>query len=153
VALDAERSFVMADLPGLIEGAHEGRGLGIRFLKHVERTRLLLHLVDVAEVSGRNPVEDYRVILSELESFSPVLAEKPMLLVASRVDSAGAGERLEALREFSRRRGTQLFEISGVTGEGLEELKRATWARLEQHPRRSVEAVAPPHLPIGLSER
>ncbi len=153
VALDAERSFVMADLPGLIEGAHEGRGLGIRFLKHIERTRLLLHLVDVAEASGRNPVEDYRVILSELESFSPVLAEKPMLLVASRVDAAGTGERLEALREFSRRRGTELFEISGVTGEGLEELKRATWAKLEQLPRHSVEAAAPPHLPIGLSER
>ena len=137
VGLDMERSFVMADIPGLMAGAHEGRGLGIRFLKHVERTRLLLHLIDVAEHSGRDPVEDYQVILSELNSFSPVVAGKPMLLVASRIDAAGEGDRLIALREFCRERGTRLYEISGVTGEGLEELKRAAWAMLEQIPRSS----------------
>jgi GTP-binding protein len=153
VPLDEERSFVMADIPGLIAGAHEGRGLGTRFLKHIERTRLLLHLVDVAELSGRDPVEDYGVILAELESFSPALAGKPMLLVASRVDVAGQGERLAALREFCHGRSFELREISCVTGEGLEDLKRATWARLEQLPRSHwLEAASPSHSPQGISQ-
>lgn len=137
VALDPDRSFVMADIPGLIADAHLGRGLGTRFLKHIERTRLLLQLIDVAEHAGRDPVEDYRVILKELESFSVTVARKPMLLVASRVDAAGEGDRLVALREFCRDQGKPLYEISCVTGEGLEELKRATWAMLEQIPRPS----------------
>jgi GTP-binding protein len=135
VALDPERSFVMADIPGLIEGAHQGKGLGTRFLKHVERTRLLLHLVDVAEHGGRDPVEDYHTILRELASFSATVAAKPMLVVASRIDAAGESDRLVALREFCRGRGMPLYEISCVTGEGLEELKRAAWAKLEQIPR------------------
>jgi GTP-binding protein len=141
VAIDEERSFVMADIPGLIEGAHLGKGLGTKFLKHVERTRLLLHLIDVAEHSGRDPLEDYRVILKELESFSPVVAAKPMLLVASRVDAAGEGDRLYALRGFCREQGSRLVEISSVTGEGLEELKRAVWRKLQDLPR-SVATVA-----------
>ncbi len=135
VPIDAERTFVMADIPGLIAGAHEGRGLGIRFLKHIERTRLLIHLIDVAEASGRDPVEDYRVVIAELESFSPLLAEKPMLIVASRIDAAGTGERLAVLRRFCRTEGQRLYAISSVTGAGLEELKRAAWATLEQIPR------------------
>jgi len=135
VGLDMDRSFVMADIPGLIAGAHAGKGLGTRFLKHVERTRLLLHLIDVAEHSGRDPVEDYGIIMQELENFSPVVASKPMLLVASRIDVAGEGDRLLRLREFCRARGADLHEISCVTHEGLEELKRATWAKLEQLPR------------------
>ncbi len=148
VALDGERSFVMADIPGLIAGAHLGRGLGVRFLKHVERTRLLLHLIDVAEHTERDPIEDYRVILKELESFSPTVAAKPMVLVASRVDIAGEGDRLFALREFCREQSKPLYEISGVTGEGLEELKQATWAVLETIPRPSPETdSAPARLP------
>ena len=135
VALDEERTFVMADIPGLVAGAHLGRGLGTRFLKHIERTRLLLHLIDTAEHSGRDPVEDYRIVLNELESFSATVARKPMLLVASRIDAAGDGDRLWALRDFCRERGETLYEISCVTGEGLEELKWAAWARLEQIPR------------------
>jgi GTP-binding protein len=135
VAIDEERSFVMADIPGLISGAHLGRGLGTRFLKHVERTRLLLHLIDTAEQSDRDPVEDYRVVMEELNSFSPVVATKPMLLVASRIDAAGSGERLSALREFCRARSMALLEISSVTGVGLEELKRQAWAMLERIPR------------------
>ena len=135
VGLDPDRSFVMADIPGLIEGAHEGRGLGIRFLKHIERTRLLLHMIDVAENTERDPVEDYRVILSELESFSGALAQKPMMLVASRVDAAGHGGRLKLLQKFCRKQSRELYEISAVTGEGLEDLKNAIWARLEQIPR------------------
>jgi len=135
VGLDQERSFVMADIPGLIEGAHEGRGLGIRFLKHVERTRLLLQMIDVAETSGRDPVDDYYVILKELESFSGALAQKPMLIVASRIDVAGRGDRLKKLRKFCRQRHERLYEISAVTGEGLEALKNAAWAKLEEIPR------------------
>jgi GTP-binding protein len=135
VALDEDRSFVMADIPGLIAGAHLGRGLGVRFLKHIERTRLLLHLIDVAEHSGRDPVEDYQTILNELENFSPIVAQKQMLLVASRIDTAGEGDRLLALRDFCRELGKPLYEISCVSGEGLEELKWATWRMLEQIPR------------------
>jgi GTP-binding protein len=137
VGVDEEQSFVMADIPGLIAGAHEGKGLGDRFLKHVERTRLLLHLVDVAEFTGRDPIEDYAVILKELESFSPAVAKKPMLMVASRVDAVGDSNRLYALREFCREQECQLYEISSVTGEGLEELKRAAWARLQEIPKLS----------------
>ena len=148
VGLDLERSFVMADIPGIIAGAHEGRGLGTRFLKHVERTRLLVHLIDVAENSGRDPVNDYHVILSELASFSPEVAAKPMLLVASRVDAAGDSTRLEALRRFARERGEQLFEISSVTGQGVEDLKRAIWDALERIPK-PVELRAP----AGLSDQ
>ncbi|MGH9326270.1 MAG: GTPase ObgE [Terriglobia bacterium] len=140
VGLDGERSFVMADIPGLIEGAHEGRGLGIRFLKHIERTRLLLHLVDVAEGINRDPVEDFQVILTELESFSPKMREKPMLLVASRIDAAGEGAKLRRLRKFSEEQGKKLCEISALTGKGLSELKEAAWAALE--PREDVKQFA-----------
>lgn len=148
VALDSDRTFVMADLPGLIAGAHLGRGLGIRFLKHIERTRLLVHLVEVAENLERDPVKDYRVILSELKSFSPAVAGKPMLLVASKVDLADEGGRLATLRQFCCEEGRPLFEISCVTGAGLEELKRAVWAMLEQLPRPApaVETAAADHL-------
>jgi len=134
VGLDRERSFVMADIPGLIAGAHEGKGLGIRFLRHVERTRLLLHLIDVAETSGRDPAEDYRVIMDELKSFSPVVAAKPMLLAASRLDIAGEGGNLDRLRKFCAGSGLPLLEISSVTHQGLQELKAAIWAKLEQLP-------------------
>ena len=144
VALDVERSFVMADIPGLIEDAHQGRGLGTRFLKHLDRTRLLLHLIDVAETVDRDPVEDYRVILRELREFSLSMAEKPMLLVASKVDAASPEGRLLTLRRFCARRGERLCEISSLTGEGLEDLKRAVWSRLEQIPRPAVaDALGP----------
>ena len=134
VGLGGDRSFVMADIPGLIAGAHEGKGLGMRFLRHVERTRLLLHLIDVAENSDRDPVDDYHVIMNELQSFSPVVAAKPMLLAASRIDAGGDGERLNRLRQFCAEQGVRLLEISSVTGEGLDALKEAVWARLEQIP-------------------
>jgi len=132
VAVDGEHSFVMADIPGLIEGAHEGRGLGVRFLKHVERTRVLLHLIDVADDLDRDPIQDYHVLINELEGFSALMTQKPVLLVATKIDVAVEGRRRAALGDFCRREGKQLYEISGITGEGLEELKRATWATLEE---------------------
>jgi GTP-binding protein len=143
VQLDYERSFVMADIPGLIEGAHLGRGLGTRFLKHVERTRLLLHLIDVSDHIPGDPSQDYSVLMKELESFSPIISSKPMLLVASKIDAAVAGHRLESLRSFAAANGMQLYEISSVTGQGVEELKWAAWRVLETAPRGSPVGVGP----------
>lgn len=144
VALDLDRNFVMADIPGLIEGAHLGKGLGIRFLKHVERTRLLLHLVDVSEMAEGEPAHDYKVIMDELGNFSPEMAAKPMLLVASKIDAADEGGRLEPLRQLARDLGRPLYEISGVTGQGLEELKRAIWSELEKVRLARAEVAATP---------
>ena len=114
---DAE--FIVADIPGLIAGAHEGRGLGDRFLKHVERTRVLVHIVDMAGVDARDPVEDYDVINKELEAFSKDLTRKAQVLVANKMDLAAAGENLKRFRRVVKRR---IFEISALEGEGLEEL-------------------------------
>jgi len=125
VNLEDGRTLVMADIPGLIEGAHEGAGLGIRFLRHVERTRLLIHLVDVSEYTGRKPTDDFKVVMKELASFSPELAAKPMIVVASKVDVAQDQARIDSLRQLARRRKLPFHAISSVTGKGLSELKRA----------------------------
>ena len=116
-------SFVVADIPGLIEGAHLGHGLGVQFLRHIERTRLLAHLVDVSDASGREPAEDFRIVLEELASFSPALAAKPMFVVASKIDAAQDAARVAALRAVAARLGLPYYEISSVTGQGIEELK------------------------------
>ncbi|HCC58057.1 MAG TPA: GTPase ObgE [Solibacterales bacterium] len=123
------RSYVVADIPGLIEGAHEGHGLGIQFLKHIERTRLLLHLVDMSDTM-RDPVEDFQVIMRELESFSDELVKKPMLVVATKLDTAPASERIEPLRELAAGLGLPFFEISSASGQGIEALKHAMAARV-----------------------
>ncbi len=128
VSTEDNRTFVVADIPGIIEGAHEGHGLGIQFLKHVERTGLLLHLVDVSEMSGRDPLDDFKVILRELESFSPELAAKPMFVVATKMDVAQDAQRIARLSRSVKRRKLPFFKISAVTGEGLQELIRATAA-------------------------
>jgi GTP-binding protein len=130
VQLDDFRSFVIADIPGLIEGAHLGQGLGIQFLRHVERTRLLAHLVDVSESSGRDPVHDFEIIMQELAAFSEDLAAKPMLLVATKIDVAQDPARLESLRSLAAERGLPFFAISSVTGEGLEQLRYAMAERV-----------------------
>jgi GTP-binding protein len=124
VSID-DRTFVVADIPGLIEGAHEGHGLGIQFLRHVERTRLLVHLVDVSESSGRDPVDDFNVILNELASFSEDMSHKRMLVAASKIDVAQDAERVEALRAVAAERQLPFYEISSVTGVGLDTLIRA----------------------------
>ena len=120
-----EISFVVADIPGLIEGAHAGAGLGTQFLRHIERTRLLVHLVDVSDSSGRDDVtKDVIVILGELASFGARLEEKPMVMVASKIDVANK-DKLAGLKKYCRRRKLKLYEISAVTGKGIEELKYA----------------------------
>ncbi len=127
-----EISFVVADIPGLIEGAHEGAGLGTQFLRHIERTRLLVHLVDVSDASGRpNVIKDVEVILGELDSFGAHLAEKPMLMVASKIDAANK-DKLAKLKQYSRKKKLQLFPISAVTGEGIEKLKFAMAEKVEE---------------------
>jgi GTP-binding protein len=118
-----EESFVVADVPGLIEGAHLGHGLGTQFLRHIERTRMLVHLVDVSDASGRpDPVKDFGVIMNELESFGAGLIDKPMLLVAAKADVANP-TKLEKLRKFAERKGLPFAEISAVTGAGVQKLK------------------------------
>ncbi|HLG98540.1 MAG TPA: GTPase ObgE [Bryobacteraceae bacterium] len=116
-------SFVVADIPGLIEGAHLGHGLGVQFLRHIERTRLLVHLVDVSDASGRDPADDFRIVLKELGSFRQALAAKPMFVVASKIDAAQDPARIEALRAAAGDLGLPYYEISSVTGQGIEELK------------------------------
>jgi len=120
-----DHTFVMADIPGLIEGAHEGHGLGIQFLRHVERTRLLVHLVDVSEFSGRDPAHDFEVILAELREFSETLIEKPMIVVASKIDACQDPARTAAVRAKARKHGSKFLAISSVTGAGIEELRFA----------------------------
>lgn len=118
-----DKTFVMADIPGLIEGAHEGHGLGIQFLKHVERTKILVHLVDASDFTGRAPEHDFDVILSELRNFSAELAAKPMMVVASKVDACQDAARIDAIRERAAAHGMPFLAISSVTGEGIEELR------------------------------
>jgi GTPase len=120
-----EVSFVVADIPGLIEGAHDGAGLGTQFLRHIERTRLLVHLVDVSDSSGRPDVnKDLEVILGELASFGAHLEEKPMLMVASKIDAVNK-DRLAKLKKYCKKHKLKLYEISAVTGKGIEALKYA----------------------------
>ncbi len=131
-------TFVVADIPGLIEGAHLGHGLGVQFLRHVERTRLLAHLVDVSDMSGREPAEDFRIVLEELAGFSPALAAKPMFVVATKLDAAQDPERVAGLRAAAATRGLPFYEISSATGQGIEELKFAM-AQFLQPPAKSPE--------------
>ncbi len=124
------RSFVVADIPGLIEGAHLGHGLGIQFLRHVERTRLLALLVDVSDATGRDPVHDFETVMEELSSFSDQLAAKPMIVVATKMDVAQDPERVARLRDLAKSRGLAFFEISSVTGQGIDNLKHAMAERV-----------------------
>jgi GTP-binding protein len=134
----AGRTFVVADLPGLIEGAHEGAGLGTRFLKHIERTRLIAHLVDTSDANDRDPVRDFEIIEHELASFSPLLAEKPMIVVATKLDATTDRTHLDELRAFSAKRGLEFRAISSATGEGITDLVRAMADALDRIPKPAV---------------
>jgi GTP-binding protein len=126
------RSFVIADIPGLIEGAHQGAGLGTQFLRHIERTRLLVHLVDVSDSSGRpDPGKDFEIIMDELKTFGAGLETKPMILAASKCDAANKSK-LAKLKKYAKTQHLELFVMSAVTGEGVEKLKYAMADRVEQ---------------------
>jgi GTP-binding protein len=116
------RTFVVADIPGLIEGASNGAGLGDRFLRHVERTKLILHLVDVSSLSGRDPIDDYEVINRELSSYDPELGARQQIVVATKIDAIDDPQRLEALKERAKMDDKSFFEISSVTNTGIKEL-------------------------------
>src|SRR5688500_6414613 len=133
VSLSGDRTFVVADVPGLIEGAHEGHGLGTRFLSHLERTKVLVHLMDVSSGSGRDPVEDFEIITRELELFpgrdssGERLAEKAVIVAANKIDALDEPERLERLRAHLQGRGIPLYAVSAAAGEGLAPLLEAVW--------------------------
>ena len=129
------RTFVVADLPGLIEGAHEGAGLGIRFLRHVERTRLLVHLIDTSDSNADDPVHSFEVINGELEAFSASLIEKPMIVVATKLDATSDRARLEALRDSCQQRNLEFHSISAVAGDGVRDLVRSIADALDKIPR------------------
>ena len=130
VQLSDDRSFVVADVPGLIEGAHRGLGLGHQFLRHLERTKVLVHLVDVSSASGRNPVEDFETVRRELELFDPAFASKPQLVAANKMDAADDEQRVKDLEKRAKKLRLPFFKISGVTGDGLPALLEAMWAHL-----------------------
>ena len=133
------RTFVVADLPGLIEGAHLGAGLGIRFLRHVERTRLLVHLVDTSDATADDPVHSFEIINGELAAFSKSLMQKPMIVVATKLDATTDRRRLEALRAYCKEQSLEFHSISAVAGEGVKELVRSIADALDKIPRSSPE--------------
>lgn len=122
-----KRSFVMADIPGLIEGSSQGRGLGDKFLRHIERTKILVHLVDMSGFEGRNPVEDYKIINRELKNYSLQVYKRAQILVANKMDLSGAQENLKKFKKIVKKK---IYPISALTKEGLEELIEAVSARL-----------------------
>jgi GTP-binding protein len=132
VRVDAERSFVIADLPGLIPGAAQGRGLGHQFLRHTERTRLLLHVLDLDPATGRDPLDDLAVINAELQAYSPALAERPQIVAVNKIDLPEASARRTAVERFCAGRGLACVAISAATGAGLPDLIHHVAAALEQ---------------------
>jgi GTP-binding protein len=122
VDLEGTGGFVIADIPGIIEGASEGVGLGIQFLRHVERTRLLLHVIDASGIEGRDPVQDFYTINEELKGYSEKLSERKQIIVANKIDIMQDNEGLKALEELAKKEGLEIFKISGITGEGVTEL-------------------------------
>ena len=138
VRLDEERSFVLADVPGLIAGAHAGHGVGLRFLSHLERTRVLVHVIDVSPASGRDPVEDFEIVCRELASYASAppelgatgaraLGGKRQIVAANKIDALDDAQRIERLRGWLAPRAIALYPISAVTGEGLAALREAVW--------------------------
>src|SRR4029077_18609688 len=133
------RTFVVADLPGLIEGASQGAGLGIRFLRHVERTRLLVHLIDTSDMAEMDPVKAFEVIEGELGAFSEKLLEKPMIVVATKLDATTDRTKLEELRKFCKKKGLEFHAISAVAGEGVKELVRGIADALDKIPKEALD--------------
>jgi GTP-binding protein len=130
VTLTDDRNFVVADVPGLIEGAHQGHGLGHQFLRHIERTKVLVHLVDVSGASGRDPVHDFDTILDELRLFDAKAAAKPMIVAATKMDAVDDPSRVDALERHVRERGLPFVRISAVVGTGIDELLEMMWRQI-----------------------
>ncbi len=149
VTMSGDRSFVVADVPGLIEGAHDGHGLGDRFLKHLERTKVLIHLVDVSGLSGRDPLDDLEILRRELALFDAALASKPQLVAATKMDAVVDDTLVGPLEAKAQSLGLPFFKISAVAGDGLDVLLEAVWKVLAEA--RDAEAaarvIAPPTLP------
>ena len=150
VKVDEGKSFVMADIPGLIEGASEGVGLGHAFLRHVERCRLIVHVVDVSGSEGRDPIEDFRTINAELANFNSELASRPQIIAANKCDLA-APEQLEAFRAFARESGYPLYEICAPIGEGIQPLIYAVSQKLDTLP--PIRQFEIEHVPMSERER
>ena len=141
VKLDNGESFVMADIPGLIEGASEGVGLGLKFLRHVERTRLLIHVIDVAGTEGRNPVDDFNKINNELAKYSEKLASKIQVIAANKSDVLQDEENYKNLEKIAKENNYEIYKISAVTGEGLKELFNRVAEKLKEIPKTELEPV------------
>lgn len=158
VSLEPGHSFVIADIPGLIEGAHQGVGLGIEFLRHIERTRLILHVVDAAGVDGRDPVDDYYKINTELQAYSEDLAKCPQILVANKADLPEAQANLERLQELAAKHGQEFFVISAATRQGTDQLMGRVGqliAELKKHdsvPEVVTELVLPKAKPVPVEQ-
>ena len=133
------RTFVVADLPGLIEGASQGAGLGIRFLRHVERTRLLVHLIDTSDMAEMDPVKAFEIIEGELGAFSEKLLEKPMIVAATKLDATTDRTKLEELRKFCKKKGLEFHAISAAAGEGVKELVRGIADALDKIPKEMMD--------------
>lgn len=134
VKLSGGRSFIMADIPGLIEGAHEGVGLGHDFLRHIERTRILLHVIDISGIEGRDPIADFEHINRELAAYSDVLAEKPQIIVANKSDMPGADMNSDALKSYISDRNVKCFFVSAIQQKGFEPLLEEIWSLLSTIP-------------------
>ena len=145
-------SFVIADIPGLIEGASEGTGLGIQFLRHIERTRLLLHVIDVSASEGRDPVEDYYVINKELEKYSKKLAQRKQIIVANKIDAMQDSTLYERLEKLAKEKGLEIFKISAATGEGVKELMHEVAKVLKTLPKEQIVEETTPRKVYRLEE-
>lgn len=132
VQVEEGKSFVAADIPGLLEGAHKGTGLGDRFLKHIERTKLLVHVIDAAGVDGRDPYEDFKTVNTELKEFSEKLTELPQIVALNKMDLPDAADMEKALAKKIKRDGYDVYPISGVSGKGIKELVFAMYHKLEE---------------------
>ncbi|MCI7432838.1 MAG: GTPase ObgE [Megasphaera elsdenii] len=133
VNLPDHRSFVMADIPGLIDGASEGVGLGHDFLRHIERTKILIHVIDVSGIEGRDPIEDYEKINAELAKYSEKLSRKQQIVAANKIDLLGDSDNLERLMDYMAAHGVEVYPICAMTGEGMDKLLERVWTMLEEY--------------------
>ena len=140
VRIDDEQSFVIADVPGLIEGAHEGVGLGDRFLKHIERCKLIIHIVDVSGIDGRDPKEDFIKINQELKNYSEKLSKKQQIVVANKIDMLYEEEKLDEFEKFVKENGVEyVYPVSVIANEGLKPVLNKAWEMIQEIPREELE--------------